>query len=223
MSSQIPQGAPGPEAARTAAQAAAPAPEAAPGHSTAASQPIAPAASPLARRAALAALALACGGAGAWYAWQRLSVSPEDAQAGALLRSLNLPDAQGNPYALASLAGKTVVLNFWATWCPPCVDEMPELATLHQEISTRNGLVIGIGIDSAANIRQFASTNRFPYPLLVGGMGGTELSRRFGNQVGALPFTVVIKPDGSVAHRTLGRIKLPRLREIVLAQLKQPA
>nr|MBP6816186.1 hypothetical protein [Burkholderiaceae bacterium] len=93
MSSQIPQGAPGPEAARTAAQAAAPSPDAAPGHSTAASQPIAPAASPLARRAALAALALVCGGAGAWYAWQRLSVSPEDAQAGALLRSLNLPDA----------------------------------------------------------------------------------------------------------------------------------
>ena len=177
----------------------------------------------MARRAALAALALACGGAGAWFAWQRLSVAPEDAQAGALLRSLSLPDAQGNPYALASLAGKTVVLNFWATWCPPCIDEMPELATLHQEISTRNGLVIGIGIDSAANIRQFASTNRFPYPLLVGGMGGTELSRRFGNQVGALPFTVVISPGGQVAHRTLGRIKLPKLREIVLAQLKPAA
>ena len=177
----------------------------------------------LARRAVLATLALTCGGAGAWYGWRRLAVSPEDAQAGTLLRSLSLPDAQGNPYALASLTGKTVVLNFWATWCPPCIDEMPELSTLHQEISSRNGLVIGIGIDSASNIRQFASTNRFPYPLLVGGMGGTELSRRFGNHVGALPFTVVISPDGQVAHRSLGRIKLPKLREIVLAQLKQPA
>jgi len=183
-------------------------------------EPVAPTSSPLARRAALAAVALICGGAGAWYGWQKLTVSPEDAQAGALLRGLSLPDAKGDAYSMASLAGKTVVLNFWATWCPPCVDEMPELATLHQEIAPRNGTVIGIGIDSAANIRQFASSNRFPYPLLVGGMGGTELSRRFGNQSGALPFTVVIRPDGQIAHRTLGRIKLPKLRDIVLAQLK---
>ena len=108
-----------------------------------------------------------------------------------------------------------MVLNFWATWCPPCIEEMPELAELHREIAPRNGTVIGIGIDSPSNIREFAEKHRFPYPLLVAGMAGTELSKRFGNSSAALPFTVVIDRNGQISHRTLGRIKLPRLREAV--------
>ena len=173
----------------------------------------------VARRSVAIAAGLTCLGAGAWLGWRQFARPTVDQRALRILEGLTLPDAQGNPYPLATLTGKTVVLNFWATWCPPCVEEMPELAALHNEIVPRNGTVIGIGIDSPANIREFASKQRFPYPLLVGGMGGSELSRLLGNPSGALPFTVVISPRGHIAEQILGRIKLPLLRKQVLAQL----
>jgi peroxiredoxin len=167
------------------------------------------------RRWLVGGVALAALAAGGGVAWHRFRVTPGEPDAVALLLSLSLPDAEGRPHALAESAGKTLVLNFWATWCPPCVEEMPELAELHRDIAGRNGMVIGIGIDSPSNIREFASKHRFPYPLLVGGMGGTELSRRFGNSSGALPFTVVISPDRKVAKRILGRVRLAQMRQIV--------
>jgi peroxiredoxin len=170
---------------------------------------------PSRRRWLTAGIAAGFAALGGWFAWQRLTPSPADEDAVALLHALNLPDPAGAPYDLGQLRGKTVVLNFWATWCPPCIDEMPELAELHREIISRNGTVIGIGVDSAANIREFAEKHRFPYPLVVAGVGGAELARRFGNQSGALPFTVVIDAKGRIVERKLGRIQLPRLRATV--------
>ena len=167
------------------------------------------------RRWLLGGVAIAALAVGAGVALHRFRTAPATPDAVELLQQLSLPDAEGQPYALAATAGRTVVLNFWATWCPPCIEEMPELGQLHQEIAGRNGIVIGIGIDSPGNIREFASKHRFPYPLLVGGMGGTELSRRFGNTSGALPFTVVIAPDRQVVKRILGRVRLDQLRQIV--------
>jgi peroxiredoxin len=158
---------------------------------------------------------------GGWFAWQRYAPQPVSESAARLLYGQTLPDAAGQPYELGSLRGKTVVLNFWATWCPPCVEEMPELAGLHREISARNALVLGIGIDSASNIKAFAEKGEYPYPLLVAGLGGTELARQLGNQSGALPYTVVIDPDGRVIEKKLGRIKLEHLRATVLATLAQ--
>jgi peroxiredoxin len=177
--------------------------------------PSAPSAPRRRRRWLLGGVALAALAAGGGVALYRLQPGSADADAVVLLQQLSLPDAEGKAYALAATAGQTVVLNFWATWCPPCIEEMPDLATLHREIAGRNGRVIGIGIDSPDNIREFASKHRFPYPLLVGGMGGTELSRRFGNSSGALPFTVVIAPDRQIAKRILGRVRLDQLRKVV--------
>ncbi len=176
-----------------------------------------------ARRALMVLAALGGVGGGAWLAWRRLAPGEAGAEAVGLLRGLSLPDAEGQPFDLGQTAGRTLVLNFWATWCPPCVEEMPELAELHTEMSGAQGMVIGIGIDSPVNIREFASKRRFPYPLLVGGTGGTELSRRFGNTSGALPFTVLIDPAGQVVLRVLGRIRLPQLRASVLPLLRKPA
>ncbi len=169
------------------------------------------------KRRMLIASSVAAGFAalGAWVAWHRLEPGPTSPDASSLLYALNLPDHVGEEFALAQLRGKTVVLNFWATWCPPCIQEMPELAELHHEILPRDGTVIGIGIDTPSNIRQFAENKPMPYPLLVAGMGGSELSKRFGNEVGALPFTTVIDQQGRIAHRKLGRIRLSELRSQV--------
>ena len=171
---------------------------------------------PLRRRLFAAGAAAGCAALGGWVAWTRYSLNDAGDAASALLFAQTLPDADGQPFALASLKGRTIVLNFWATWCPPCVDEMPELSSLHGEISPRNATVIGIGVDSPSNVREFAQKHRFAYPLLVAGLTGSELARQFGNTSAALPFTVVIDPSGRVVERKLGRIRLPHLRRIVL-------
>lgn len=126
------------------------------------------------------------------------------------LFAMTLPDAAGKPQALSQWKGEWLVVNFWAPWCAPCVDEMPELSELARSQSRFK--VIGIGIDSASNIAQFADRYQIDYPLYTAGMGGTELGRDLGNETGGLPYTVVIGPDGQVRKTYLGRLKFAQLK-----------
>lgn len=128
------------------------------------------------------------------------------------LYAQSMNDASGTPQALSQWKGKAVVVNFWAPWCGPCVQEMPELVALSQELGAKNIGVLGIGIDSPSNIAQFADKYKISYPLYVAGMSGTDLSRQFGNTNGGLPFTVLIGADGKVKKTYLGRLKFAELR-----------
>jgi thiol-disulfide isomerase/thioredoxin len=123
-----------------------------------------------------------------------------------------LPNADGKQQALAQWQGKALLVNFWAPWCAPCVEEMPELSSLQQQYSGKNLQIIGIGIDSQAKIAQFAAKLKIAYPLYVAGMDGSELARKFGNTSGGLPYTVLIGPDGQVRKTYLGRLKFEQLR-----------
>lgn len=123
-----------------------------------------------------------------------------------------LADAGGKSQAMSQWKGKAVVLNFWAPWCAPCVQEMPELLALSKEVDHSRVAVLGIGIDSPSNIADFAGKYKITYPLYVGGMSGTDLSRQFGNTNGGLPFTVLIGADGKVRKTYLGRLKFDELR-----------
>lgn len=130
----------------------------------------------------------------------------------AALYAQSMNDAAGKAQPLARWKGKAVVLNFWAPWCGPCVQEMPELVELSKELAPKNVTVLGIGIDSPANIAEFAAKYQISYPVYVAGMSGTDLSRQFGNTNGGLPFTVLIGADGSVRKTYLGRLKFAELR-----------
>jgi thiol-disulfide isomerase/thioredoxin len=121
-------------------------------------------------------------------------------------------DAAGKAQALSQWQGKPLLVNFWAPWCAPCVREMPELDALAKELKARQVNVIGIGIDTPANIAQFAQKLKISYPLYVAGMSGTDIAREFGNEAGGLPYTVLIGADGQVKKTYLGQIKFDQLR-----------
>ncbi len=123
------------------------------------------------------------------------------------------PDPEGATHPLSGWLGKPVVMNFWATWCPPCVKEMPDLDVLHKKYPTVQFL--GMGVDTASNIRSFIQKTRVSYPLLVVGHDGIQLMRDLGNQVGGLPFTVVFDAKGRPIHRVLGEIKPAEFEQVV--------
>lgn len=135
-----------------------------------------------------------------------------DTEAVAKLLSETMPDASGKPQVLDQWKGKPLIVNFWATWCAPCVAEMPELSALQAELAPTKVQILGIGIDSAANIAEFATKYKITYPLYVGGMNASELARQLGNQAGGLPFTVIIGSDGRVRKTYLGRLKMQALK-----------
>jgi len=100
------------------------------------------------------------------------------------------------------------MLNFWATWCPPCVEEMPELDELYPQLQAQNVELIGIAIDSAGNVQQFLQKTPVNYPIVLAGMTGTELGKALGNQQGGLPFTVILDENGNELLREAGRIQM---------------
>ncbi len=170
-----------------------------------------------------------CVGIGAYIALgreappQAAPVAPIAAKApltpvGALFAE-TMNDASGTSHALGRWKGKALVVNFWAPWCAPCVQEMPELNQVALDSAAQGINVIGIGIDSPSNIAEFASKLKISYPLYVAGMSGTDLSRQFGNSNGGLPYTVLIGADGKVVKTYLGKLKFEELKAD-LAKLK---
>ena len=122
-----------------------------------------------------------------------------------------LNDLAGKPQPLAQWKGKPLLVNFWASWCAPCVQEMPELSELAAKDGGKHFNVIGIGIDSPSNLVEFTKKVKISYPLYVGGMGGTDMARALGNANGGLPNTVLNGADGQDVKSYLGRLKFDQL------------
>ncbi len=124
----------------------------------------------------------------------------------------SMNDAAGKSQALAQYKGKALLVNFWAPWCAPCVQEMPELSTLSTEVAAHGINIIGVGIDSPTNIATFVTKHKIAYPIYVAGMAGTDLASKLGNTAGGLPYTVLIGADGQVKKTYLGRLKFDELK-----------
>lgn len=168
------------------------------------------------RRFLLVAIAAACAGAGAgagaYFRSKKFEPSKPKDNAVAQLMALTLNDSQGKAQKLSQWNGKFIVVNFWATWCGPCIQEMPELVTLQNDFAKDNVQLLGLGIDSPSNITEFAQKHQITYPLFSAGMEGTELSQQMGNKAGGLPFTVLISRDGTILQSYAGRLKIDEVR-----------
>lgn len=154
-----------------------------------------------------AALALAAG-----IGLARFDRAPADATA---LLALSLPDAGGQPQALAQWRGKVLVVNFWATWCAPCREEMPEFVRAQNDYGSKGLQVVGIAVDNADKVQQFAKDLGLNYPALIGGYGAMDLSKELGNELVALPFTLILDRQGKVAYTHLGPVKPDKFRGVI--------
>jgi len=123
-----------------------------------------------------------------------------------------LQNAAGTSQNITAFKGKPIVLNFWASWCGPCVKEMPSLAGLQREYAKKGITFIGVGVDSEKNINDFLQKIPVGYPIYIAGFGGADLARSFGNNAGALPYTVVIDAKGQIRSTKLGEVDQKELK-----------
>ncbi|MBL8334037.1 MAG: TlpA family protein disulfide reductase [Rubrivivax sp.] len=150
---------------------------------------------------AIGALAAAAAGAGAWFASQRTG-SGGSGPADLWQRRFVRPE--GGEFSLGDFRGRVLVLNFWATWCPPCVKEMPELDRLQREQGPAGVQVVGLAIDQPDSVRRFLKQTPVSFPIGLAGFEGSEIGRQLGNSAGGLPFTAVFDRQGQVVERKLG-------------------
>ena len=147
--------------------------------------------------------------AGVYSGLQRSPTAPQTVpsiEAGSIARlfASTLNDTNGAPQTFAQWQGKTLVVNFWATWCPPCREEMPAFSRLQSKYAANGVQFVGIALDSLESTQEFSKQNPMTYPLLIGGTEGTNLSRQLGNPRLAMPYTIVINPAGETVFRQLG-------------------
>mgnify|MGYP001341670999 CR=1 FL=1 len=148
-------------------------------------------------------VAAAAGAAGAGTAWWRSRAAGDVDPA---VWTLRFEQPGGGELALASLRGQPLLLNFWATWCPPCVTEMPLLDRFHRDNSAQGWQVVGLAVDSPTPVREFLARRPMGFRIGLAGLEGVDLSRGLGNTSGALPFSVVFDRSGALRHRKLGSV-----------------
>jgi thiol-disulfide isomerase/thioredoxin len=136
------------------------------------------------------------------------------------LLAASYPDLSGQVHRLTEWRGKALLVNFWASWCAPCREEIPLLNAAQQQHLTSSLQVLGIGIDSAANVREFTRTVQITYPVLIAGVGGIDLMRALGNRAGGLPFTALLDRQGRLAGRKLGAYSSVELQSALVALLR---
>jgi thiol-disulfide isomerase/thioredoxin len=160
-------------------------------------------------------LLIGCAGVIALIAGIAFGLREAPARDAAPLLALTLPDALGKSQSLEQWRGKVVVVNFWATWCAPCREEMPEFVKAQREYGPRGLQFVGIAVDDADKVGKFVGELGLNYPALVGGYQALDISKNLGNSLSALPFTVVIDRQGKIVRTQLGQLKPAELQSIV--------
>jgi len=125
---------------------------------------------------------------------------------------------QGAVLRAQDFRGKPLLINFWATWCPPCVDELPLINTFYQNHKAKGWQVLGLAVDRVRPVQSFLKKMPLDFPVGMVSMGGADLGKQLGNLSGSLPFSVVLSAKGGVAHTKLGRLQAEELE--TWAQLK---
>jgi thiol-disulfide isomerase/thioredoxin len=156
-------------------------------------------------------LGAAAAGAG-WAWWRHRGTAAADGAAQAFwLQRFERPE--GGELAMSPLRGQPLILNFWATWCAPCIREMPLLDAFYKEHRAKGWHVVGLAVDSPTPVREFLGKLPMSFPIGLAGLNGVDLSKSLGNPSGSLPFSVAFDRQGNAAFSKLGLLKHEELAE----------
>jgi thiol-disulfide isomerase/thioredoxin len=171
--------------------------------------------------ALIAVVAAAAGGAGFAYHLWRIAPEPVSTSGDAIaaLMTTQLPDLDDKIQAIDQWRGKVVVVNFWATWCAPCREEIPVFMRLQQKYRDRGLQFVGIAIDQPDKVRPYAAELGMNFPILIGGAEAVELARKLGNPAGVLPYTVIVDRQGRVAATKIGAAQEGKLGPLLASLL----
>lgn len=158
------------------------------------------------RRWLMGGVAVAAATAGGGVAWWRSQPQAMEPSAEQQLWHQVFEAPDGKPFAMADWKGQSVLLNFWATWCPPCVKEMPMLSEFAAQKSRHGIQVIGLAVDKSEAVQRFLQRQPVQYPVAMAMQGGLGLTRSLGNLQGGLPFTVLFDARGQVQQRKIGEL-----------------
>ncbi|NOQ34501.1 MAG: redoxin family protein [Methylococcaceae bacterium] len=138
----------------------------------------------------------------------------------ASLLKTTLPDLNGQMQSLSKWQGKILIINFWATWCPPCLKEIPDFIQLQEQYRDKNVQFVGIAIEEEQAVAEYYKKVNINYPILIAGNAGTNLARQWGNSIDAVPFTVILNPKGEIIHRQMGELSKIELTKLIQPLLK---
>ena len=159
------------------------------------------------RHLVLGGVAVAAGVGGAGYAvWREQATSSNTGALAQAFWQLQLPTPEGQNLALQRFKGQPLLVNFWATWCPPCVAELPLINAFYQENRPKSWQVLGIAVDKLEPVQAFLAKLPLEFPVVLAGMQGVEMSRQLGNLAGGLPFSIALGSKGQVIQRKIGQL-----------------
>ncbi|WP_353134268.1 TlpA disulfide reductase family protein [Limnohabitans sp.] len=168
------------------------------------------------RMAMYAGVAAIAAIAGAGVAWNRQAGHGKSGIAAEVMQAFwaaEFDTPTGESLSMSAFKGRPLVVNFWATWCTPCVEEMPLIDVFFRQNQKNGWQVLGLAIDQPSRVRQFMGQFPVTYKIGLAGLSGTELGKILGNEVGGLPFTVVLDAQGHLIQRKMGKLSPEDIRK----------
>jgi thiol-disulfide isomerase/thioredoxin len=167
----------------------------------------APTSAPNRRAWMVGGLSVAAGLAGALVAWQKFEPHAvmDEAVLNFWMQSFERPE--GGTLLMQEFQGKPLLINFWATWCPPCIEELPLIDAFYNRNKSKSLQVIGLAVDQPSMVRRYLTQKPLSFPVGLAGFNGTELGRTLGNAQSVLPFSVIFDAKGRLLAQKAGKLE----------------
>ena len=149
------------------------------------------------------------------YAAYRYSSLQEASEQTLIRPEFTMTDINGATRNIKEWDGHIILLNFWATWCPPCLEEIPGFIELQAQYGDQGFQIIGIAIDDEEAVREFAKEKNFNYPIIAAEFEAIGLASRYGNRSGGLPYSVIINRDGEISDKITGELSKIRAEQLL--------